>query len=252
MSNKDCLDIKTLVLEADSIDKLELSCDEPNIQDILDYKADVKIVKCKIIKICSSYRLVIKGIKTIKVRYSSKNTCGKIYIKNFIVPFFQSVPIEPYVYSISIVPKLSFYDIDILNCNTFIFNNILTFYIKLSFKPTIPKVNCDCLSDTCNDDWHFKNDCYPSSCITPNKSIYGDSTCNSTSFIYLNDSDSICEDFLNCHDCYSTQSSDEHSEKFNYNCKSKDFCKEKKNNYRDISDFNNSSSNNSILPCSEK
>ena len=176
MTDNNCYEVKTLIRESSSSDKIELSCDEPIISDILEYKIDIKVVKCKIIKNCSGNKLIIEGFKILKICYASKSCCGKIFVKKFTIPFFESITLPSCVSSISVKIVPSYCDLYLLTCTSFVVNSTLTFCIKLSFKTIVPKVTCDCLcDDKCEGDWNFKNDCYPNNYVTPFKPIYSNS-----------------------------------------------------------------------------
>ena len=176
MADSNCYEIKTLIRESSTSDKLELCPHEASISDILEYKIDVKVVKCKTIKTCTGYKLIIEGFKILKICYASKSCCGKVLVKSFPLPFFETVPLPQCISSVSVKVIPSYCDVYLLTCNSLVVNSTLTFCIKLSFKNVIPKITCNCsCDDKCEGDWEFKNDCYPDNYVTPHKPIYSPS-----------------------------------------------------------------------------
>lgn len=68
-------------------DKLYIDKCKPSIKDIREVFVNICIDSYKIIKTCSGDKLIITGCKHVKILYTSKCNCNKIYCDEFAIPF---------------------------------------------------------------------------------------------------------------------------------------------------------------------
>lgn len=165
---------KKLIKEFNYTDKLLINKCTPPIEEIIECIGDVCIKEKGIIKTCCGYKLLVKGLKVLKVKYVSNDCENKIRYKKYYIPFFETISISPCIKILAIDSKLTFCDIDFNKCDKIYFYNILCLSIIVAFNNSVPKICC--IEDNiCDDIFKFKNDCYPSSYTN-----LKENTCNSS------------------------------------------------------------------------
>lgn len=154
---KDSCYTRTIIEDFEDITQLFLTPNSVPINTILDSTHEICILKKELIKISTGYKLMIKGSKNIKIRYTAIDTCEKIYTKSFSIPFFNLIDIPPGSYIKDISIKLDYCNINKVNSLTLWFYNILLVKISILINNTSPTLECSSNRNNTNYFSHKKN-----------------------------------------------------------------------------------------------
>lgn len=149
-----------LIEEYTFADKLSFQSCPSEIDELIDCSVNMVIVDYKFTKACTCDKLIIKGYKVLKIRYSLKKCGGKIICETFKVPFFEMIPLPLCSTMVKAYTKITYSDIHYCQDSSFFFYNVVTVCLSICtpcYKPHIYNEN----SNNICPDWHFKNDSYP-------------------------------------------------------------------------------------------
>lgn len=86
-SESNCCDEYKYCKQICETEKLVIDESKPQINHVLEAFVRVCITSHDIIRTQNGCKLVINGNKIIKIHYTSKSRCGKIYREEFVIPF---------------------------------------------------------------------------------------------------------------------------------------------------------------------
>ncbi|SFC66486.1 DUF3794 domain-containing protein [Clostridium uliginosum] len=194
MKDSNCYTKKILFKNCAFADTISLpACSDP-IKEIVDYAVKIFVFENKFVKTCGDEKLMIKGYKAIKIRYLVDDCTGKVICKTFTVPFFELIPIPICSNIVKIDAKVSYCDLNHCDSYTLWFYNVITLCISVYTKNTPPIIHCDKEHNCSDEDWNFKNDCYPST----KKIHYHEKHCYPSSIANDIDDDSCCMKKTDC------------------------------------------------------
>jgi hypothetical protein len=210
-------------------DKLCIPCRKPNIKDIIEVFICITITSFKVICTPEGKKLIINGLKHIKLIYTAEKSCDKVHCAHLDIPFCDFILLNPSCKKVvcikTAIEHISVYQI---SCRDFSVSSIILLcpIFKKHYSYMNPNEPCD--ESSSYDECNSPDDC----------SSYDD--CNS------HDDCSSYDDY-NCHEyrpnhknCNTASNNHHYNNHSNYN-----------KNHGFDTDFHFSTSNSSFYYCDE-
>lgn len=148
-------------------DKLCIPCQKPDIKDIIEIVVSVSITCFKIICTSEGKKLIIDGLKHIKLLYSADKSCESVHCAHFEIPFCQFILLtNPCDTVACIKTAIEHISVHKINCRDFAVSTIILL-CPICERPHYDEDHCNpCDEDnhhkhfTCNEDYNSKDcDC---------------------------------------------------------------------------------------------
>lgn len=160
-------------------DKLTIPCQKPDIKDMIEVCVSVSINGFKIICTPQGKKLIIDGVKHVKLMYSAYKSCQSVHCAHFDIPFCEFILLRhPFEKVVCINTAIEHICVHSINCR----DVILSVIVLLC---PVFKKHCHYI-DPCSEDNHgCEDDCH-----------HDNHECEDD----CNDDNCECEDDCSCHE----------------------------------------------------
>lgn len=176
-------------------DKLCIDPCKPSIKNILDVCVKLSNVTKEIICTCTGFKLAIKGLKVIKVKYESCGCGGEIITSTFTVPFFELIPLNPCMDVYNLCSKVCYCNSSIYKNRCIYVSSVIAFGVHFLMKSKCPSMSsniheaskcADSYNDHCDSNAEYECHYSYNPCYEP-CNFAKQSSCNSDCWKIKND-----------------------------------------------------------------